>query len=193
MPKKSDSAGKIWKFPKISRSTIKLPVVLIVLFALVGTLLLVSGFAAPKARKTTVTGATSTAVNLHISPDSTRVSKGQQFTVEVRMNAQTQPINAAQAVLSYPTDKLEFIGIDSSESAFDFRLTETGGEGQVEIVQGTAQQKTGNQLLATVTFRALAPKGKASITFKDTSALAHATENNDVLQQTFGSSITLAR
>jgi len=102
--------------------------------------------------------------SFYLSPASKTVPQGTTFSVAVRISS-TDPINVVQANLSYPSDKLDFVGINTSGSTFDMQAENVGGGGQVKIARGLAGTVTGDKLVATVTFRAKQSSGSTSISF----------------------------
>lgn len=195
MAKAKKSSLNFDKLTKKAKKLLTPPVLFVLAFALIASAALIYTYAAPGGKKGKPGGDSSTTqlINLSLSPSAPRASNGSNITFEVRLNTQNQPINAAQAILTYDTSKLEFVSIDSEQGVLDMKLIEKGGDGKVELVHGTAQKYAGNGLLARVTFKALADKGKTQIGFDATSALAHADTNTNILQQQTGATVTLSR
>ncbi len=110
--------------------------------------------------------------SLSVSPSSVPALVNTNFTVEVRVNSGTDTINAVQADLTFPKDKMQFVSIDSTGSAFDIEAASAGDNaaGTVTMARGVgnAQTVSGDKLVAKVTFKALA-MGSAVISFRDTS------------------------
>ncbi len=194
MAKTKKKSSKLDTFTNKAKKFLTPPVLFVIAFALIATAALVYSYAAPGGKKKPG-GDTSTSqlVNISLTPASARVTNGSEITLDVRVNTQNQPINAAQASLIYDASKLEFVRIDSSGSVLDMKLIETGGSGKVEIVQGTAQKYAGQGLLAKVVFKALSNKGKTKVEFTNDSALAHAETNTNILQQMVAAELTLSR
>lgn len=103
---------------------------------------------------------------LYLSPGSGSVSKGSTITVNVRENSGGSKVNGAQANLSYPADKLDFVSISSS-SAFSVVAENSGGGGNVRIGRGALPSVSGDQLIASVRFRAKVDSGSATVSFAD--------------------------
>lgn len=103
---------------------------------------------------------------LYLSPGSGSVSKGSTITVNVRENSGGSKVNGAQANLSYPSDKLDFVSISSS-SAFSVVAENSGGGGSVRIGRGALPSVSGDQLIASVKFRAKVDSGSATVSFAD--------------------------
>ena len=128
---------------------------------------------------------------LSLSPATSTVGLGNNITVAVRENSGTDPVNAVEADLSYPTAQLQFVSIDATTSAFGVEAVSSGGSGSVTLARGGQTAVTGDQLVALVTFKALAP-GAAAVTFKSSSALVRSTDQTNVLVTTNPGTYTVA-
>ena len=127
---------------------------------------------------------------LYLSPASGSVSKGSILTVNVRENSGNEPVNSVQANLSYPANLLDFVSINSS-SAWGVVAQNSGGSGSVQIARGALPAVSGDQLVASVRFRAKTDSGTASITFASESAVVSASSNKDVKSGERGGNYTL--
>lgn len=127
---------------------------------------------------------------LYLSPASKSVSKGSILTVSVRENSGGEPVNSVQANLSYPAELLDFVSVSSS-SAWGVVAQNSGGGGSVQIARGALPAVTGDQLVASVRFKAKADSGTASISFASGSAVVSANSNKDVKSGERGASYTL--
>jgi len=126
--------------------------------------------------------------SFYLSPASKTVPQNATFSVAVRVSS-TDPINSVSAYLSYPADKLDFVSISTSGSAFDMQVENVGGGGQVKISRGLVGVVTGDKLIATVNFRAKLSSGSAPITFAAGTAASNA--NGDlVVSATSGGTYT---
>ena len=102
---------------------------------------------------------------LYLSPASKTVNVGSNFTIAIRIDSNEININAVQANLSYPTGKLDFVSIDTSTSAFNVPMQETGGGGSVKIARMVIPNSIkGDKLVANVTFKAKSA-GTATVSF----------------------------
>lgn len=128
---------------------------------------------------------------LYLSPSSGTVVNGNTLTVEVRENSGTEPVNAVQANMSYPASLLQFVGITSS-SAFSVVAQNSGGSGTVQIGRGALPSVTGDQLVATVQFKALASSGAAAISFTGGSSVVSANTNTNIMTSYPGGSFSLS-
>ena len=124
------------------------------------------------------------APTVYLSPSSQTYAINTTFTVDVRENSGTTPVNAVQANFSYPATLVDFVSIDTTTSAFKTDVQATGAAGQVNIARGTAAggaTLTGDQLVATITFKTKTVNGTAAMAFTSGTALVSSTTNTDLL------------
>ncbi len=114
---------------------------------------------------------------LYLSPLSTSVAQNSTVSFEVRMNSSVG-VDGAAAYLQYPTKQLEYVTTDTSNSAFPSEAFSSGGEGRVTIMRYASELISGDQLIATVTFKALGNKGSATVGFGSESELTRADPQN---------------
>ena len=115
---------------------------------------------------------------LKITPSSGNFSSGNVFNAEVRVESD-QAVNAVQANLTYSSN-LQVIGISYGGSAYEIDAQSTYGNGQIRIARGTFNTVTGDNLLATITFKTL-PTVNASVVFNSDSALVRASDGVNIL------------
>lgn len=127
---------------------------------------------------------------LYLSPASSSVAKGSILTVNVRENSGAEPVNSVQANLTYPAELLDFVSISSS-TAWGVVAENSGGGGSVKIARGALPAVTGDQLVASVRFKAKTDSGTASISFASGSAVVSANSSTDVKSGDRGGSYTL--
>lgn len=101
------------------------------------------------------------------------VSAGSSLVVAVYINGGGTPINAIQVDLNYPTSKLQYVGVNFSGGAFEIGAAAGGGNGAVSIARGTTSTISGSALVGTVTFKALASSGSATIGVSSSSSLVN--------------------
>lgn len=128
--------------------------------------------------------------NLYLSPASSSVSKGSILTVSIRENSGGEPVNSVQANLSYPANLLDFVSASSS-SAWGVVAQNSGGGGSVQIARGALPAVSGDQLVASIRFKAKTDSGTANITFAAGSAVISASSNTDVKSGASGGNYTL--
>lgn len=118
--------------------------------------------------------------SLYLTPSAKSVPQGANFTVTVGVNTQGEPVNAVQANLSYPADKLDFVGVSAYGSAFEIQAEGSGGGGIVRIGRGTVSGKSGSLTVGNVTFRAKANSGSATVSFAGGSSVLRSTDNANI-------------
>jgi hypothetical protein len=124
--------------------------------------------------------------SLYLSPGSTTVSQGSSFSVSIRTNTGGANVNAVQANLSYPADKLDFIGISTGGTSFEITAEGSGGSGSIRIGRGTISAKSGDLLVATVTFRAKPSSGLGSVSFAGGSTVVRASDSKNIKPSKIG-------
>ncbi len=105
---------------------------------------------------------------------------GDTFSVTIRENSGSDPVNAVQADLSYDSSKLQYLSTNVSSSIFNLAGPSSGGSGSVSIARtkdGVAV--TGTQTVAVVNFKAIAT-GSATISFKPSSSIVRNTDYTNV-------------
>jgi hypothetical protein len=155
-------------------------------FAIVTTLSAYTSLAAKPARQLVTP-------NLSLTPSSQRVAAGSTLSVQIWADSSTTQVNAVQANLSYPIDKLNFVNIDTTNSAFGVTAENTGGNGLIHIARGSTAPLSGKFLVATVNFTPLQTKSKSSaaINFTSESALLNSSTNTNILAAKYGGSYSL--
>lgn len=123
--------------------------------------------------------------NMYLSPASKSVNQNTNFSVEIREDSNSEAVNAVQADLTYDNAKLEFVSIATS-AAFDIEAESIGGGGNIMIARGTTIAKTGDNLVATVTFNVRQGSGSTSVNFVGSSAVIASSDNTDILAATTG-------
>ena len=151
-----------------------------------GTAMVVSGLR-PEATQAAASA------KLYLSPSSGSYKVGTSFTVSVRENSGTEPVNAVQADLSYPGSKLQFVSTSLSGSAFAISAGTSGGNGSVSIALGSTTARTGDQLIAKVTFKVLAGGTSGAVSFAGSSAVLSANTNTNIVSTKTGASFSLVK
>src|SRR5690242_15869063 len=102
-----------------------------------------------------VTGtAFASAASLSLSPSASSVVNGSSVTVSIYENSGAEPVNAVQANFSYSASLLQFVSINNA-AAFPVAAQSTGGGGSVAIARAAYTGVTGNNLVASVQFKAI--------------------------------------
>lgn len=141
-------------------------------FAVIGAVVLWRSFAAPPPP------------TIYLEPASLTFGPNTNFSIQVRENSGTTPVNAVQANLSYNTTLLTLVSIDTTGTAFGVEAQNTGSNGTINLARGTCggcAAVTGDQLVATLNFRTNATSGTASVPFTTGTALVSSTTNTNIL------------
>ncbi len=141
------------------------------------------------------------AVNLYVTPDAgDYTTGGMTFEVQVRLQTGVDPVNAVQAYLRYPVDKLEVVGLPATAGSFlQYWMPEVmvdPGQGTIHLAaalpSGFDGGFAGNGLVATVTFRTKAVTGIAGVTFDAADCFVlRSSDNADVLADCHPGSYTI--
>jgi hypothetical protein len=101
---------------------------------------------------------------LYLSPSSTTIQSGSNFTVAVRLSP-VSSVDSVQATLTYDSTRLQFVSIDTTNSAFPVELVATGGSGKVDIQRGifAPASVSADALVANVTFTALSATSSTAL------------------------------
>lgn len=106
---------------------------------------------------------------------------GSTVTISVDIST-SEKINAVQAYLSYPADKLKFANIDTKNSSFSVIAKGAGGNGNVTITQGSTSPVQGDLKLAKISFVALKEVSSTEIKLVSPSLIASSTTNSNIFQ-----------
>ncbi len=122
--------------------------------------------------------------NIYVSPSSKSVTRGHSFTMQVRVNSGSDQVDAAQARLNFDSSKLQYV----SYSAGSFStLTTSAGNGYFEYVGFVTSPVTSDQLLLSVTFKAIM-SGATSLSLSNAQA---AYSGAHLSTSTSGSTVTV--
>lgn len=118
--------------------------------------------------------------SLSLVPGSGSYMVNSNFSVTIHENS-SDAVNAVQADLTYDQSKVMFVSIDGSGSSFDSGVVANGGNGSVSIVRAKLGSTVmGDQVVAVVTFKALAGSGSSSINFAASSSIVRASDQANV-------------
>ena len=138
------------------------------------------------------------AVQLYLSPATTSVIQNQQFSVTVRINTNGQTVNAVRSDISYSSSQLEFVSttnpcVDPPFGVTAENLPAAGAPtpGSVKIACGSFAGATGDYAVATLTFKALANTGTATISFASTSEALLKSDNSNQLGSTASAAVQM--
>jgi hypothetical protein len=148
-------------------------VVFVIVFASIGTYLLLQSKALPPPPPT-----------VYLTTPSSFMPINTNFSVQIRENSATTTVNAVQANISYPASLLTLVSVDTTGTAFSVEAQNTSGSGSVAMARGTCggcAAVTGDQLIATLNFRTNAVGGAATAAFTSGTLLVSSTTNTDIL------------
>ncbi len=147
-------------------------VLIVLLFGVVGTYLIYSGFAlTPGASK------------VYLSSSTYNVPSNTSFDVQIRENSGSKPVNAVQINLSYPNDLVDLVSIDGTNSSFSVQAQSTDTNGVIMIARGSTSPRTGDQLIATLHFKSRTLTGNANLAFIRGTSIASASTNTNILEE----------
>lgn len=155
---------------------------------LIGLAVMVCGIAAPLCMA--VSPAHAAATSLYLSPSSANVTVNTTFNVGVRINA-GESINAVEANLTYNQSQLQYVSMSDAGSAFSINASSNGGGGSVAINRGQVGGVTGDKLIVTLTFKALASNVTSGVSFAGSSQALRNSDSSNVLSNTSGGSYAL--
>ncbi len=121
---------------------------------------------------------------VYLTPASSAVNTTTDFTVQVMEDSGSVPVNAVQANLTYPTNLLDVVSIDTSSSAFTTVAESTVANGNIRIGAGVATGaagKTNEQLVATIHFKSKSAAGTATVNFTAGTELVESVNNSVML------------
>ncbi len=113
------------------------------------------------------------AATLYLLPQSQTIYQGDSFLVEVRLNTEGEEINAIEAYLEFPQDKLEAVNIGKGESILTLWIKEpsfSNQTGEISFGGGMPKGFNGEGKLLTLIFsvnQRNIQRESASITFKE--------------------------
>lgn len=140
------------------------------------------------------TTSASAATSFSLTPASGTYGKDAIIKVNVYANTGGENINAVQANVSYPTDKLQFQSISTGGSALTIIAEKNASGGVVRLAGGTPSPGfSGNKLLASISFKVLADTGTAGLAFTSESAALRDSDNVNALTGKGTASFTLGK
>lgn len=133
------------------------------------------------------------AASLSLSPASGSYGQGQKFTVSINVNTGGDAVNAVEAVVTFPADKLKADYVSHSGSGFDIVAESTVGSGVVRISKGKMPPSVvGSRRVATVGFTALS-QGSASVAITGESKVLREADSGNILSGTGGATFNIGQ
>lgn len=165
------------------------PLVFLLVFGLAGVAFVYSSSAAPSQKGGP---GSSTGISMYITPSKQQLNRD-SLIANVWVDSRNEPVNAVQAIINYPADKLIYVSSNSDSSQFTIQAETANTEGRLVIARGSTVPLTGDQLVATVVFKPTDSTGKAALNFDAASQLLSSNTNQNVLGQTVGGQYTLGK
>ncbi|MCA9365724.1 hypothetical protein KC723_02420 [Candidatus Kaiserbacteria bacterium] len=135
------------------------------------------------------------AAKLSLSPGTGVYTAGGTFTVRVILNTEGQPVNAADATLSFNSSELTVVSVSRSGSIFNLWTQEptfSNSAGTISFGGGSPTGYTGSSgTIMNVTFRA-ATAGTGRVSFTNGSVLAADGRGTNVLSNMNGGTYTIS-
>jgi hypothetical protein len=130
---------------------------------------------------------------LRLTPSTKTVAPGQTYSLQERVTIAGDTANAVEADVLYNRLATDYLGTNDTGGAFrNPRLFAFGGGGRTSYVGGDfGSGVSGNQLVATVSFRARCVPGTITLKYDATSAVVSGTTNADLLTGTSPSKVTI--
>jgi hypothetical protein len=126
-------------------------------------------------------------VELYLQPANLTVAQGTSFNTAIRLDTGGASVNAVQANLSYPADKLEYVAVSYAGSSFPQKAEESISTGSIRLARfvDPGGSASGDLLFATVTFKARVSSGSAAVIFADGSAVTSSSgDGSNILSST---------
>jgi hypothetical protein len=119
-----------------------------------------------------------TPVTITLEPAVSQYKPGDLITIPIRINTQGEGIYSLQTDISFPTDQLEVISIDTATSIFPLQVINIFSPGKISLIRGSFSPiNTSNGLIATIQIKAL-KSGVAELVFDPTTVALNQTGTN---------------
>lgn len=144
------------KSPKSSKFRVVSLLVFALIIGVIGYVILFQSQAAVPAAPT-----------VYMTPETNTRAVNTTFTVQLRENSGTTGVSAVQAAFTYPTNLIDYVSVDNTGSSFTTVAETSNNAGKVVVARGIAgggALLTGDQLIATVTFRTKTTSGTGNLT-----------------------------
>jgi len=128
---------------------------------------------------------------MYITPAAQQLKAQSQLVATIWANSYSKPVNAVQAVVTYPADKLRYVESDASSSQFTIQVAADSTPGKLVLSRSSAQPLTGNQLVAGVVFEPISSAGSADVRVDSSSQLMGSDDNQNILGRLSGGNYML--
>lgn len=139
-------------------------------------------------------GTEASAATLYLLPQERAFGIGQEFTVTVGVRTDDATINAAQAIVRFPNDKLRLETVDRIGSIFNFWVEEpaiSNEEGTLSFIGGTSKGTSGTSLVVLKLKFTTTGAGIAELSFSDAIVTANDGKGTNILSSTEGTSVNI--
>lgn len=160
--------------------------------AIAGTILFISSFTSQKKSETHTTSkaqeariATVKTVELSLTSSKNKYAKGEEFAVQVEVNANNNKVTAADVTVTYSADSLEMVGVDAGTFLPKSIVPPNSKPGLVRVIVGALpkQAKTGKGTLFSIRFKVKpASTATVKIDFQRETKVAAIGQKEDVIQ-----------
>ena len=152
-------------------------------------LVIVAGLAIVLASLWLIPGPDKQGAMIMIDPQQPQVQQGKQWTATITVHSTVQ-VNAADVVVSFPTDEVEIMAADMEDVDFStpiFQPEVDTDNGQVHFVQASLQPRTGHSSLGHVRLKAKkSSHPKATV---EGQIISHDGQGTNVFYQTIHQSV----
>jgi hypothetical protein len=125
-------------------------------------------------------------------PDGTLFGIGSEFEVSLKVNTEEEAINASEAIINFPNDKLELLSVSRSNSVFNFWVEDpaiNNDNGSMKFIGGTPKGIAGGALhILTMKFKTKGA-GSADISISNAAVTASDGKGTNVLSKVEGASV----
>src|SRR3989338_5643043 len=139
------------------------------------------------------TASNTLAATFSVVPASQTVAVGQEFNADLLIDSEGVSINAAQAVLNFPSSVLQAVAIDNASSVFNFWVEDPNiANGAISFIGGTSKDANDKALkVFRIKFKAVGA-GTADITINEGVVTASDGKGTNVLSVVKGGRIIVS-
>ena len=134
------------------------------------------------------------ASTLYLLPEGKTFARGQEFSVDVKVDTSDVFINAVQSTVNFSNNILEVVSTDKNSSVFNFWIDEpeiNNELGRVSFIGGTAKGVSGGALqIVRINFKVVGT-GVANISFDESVVTANDGKGTNVLSEMAGTKIKI--
>jgi hypothetical protein len=132
---------------------------------------------------------------MYVTPATGTFVPGATISVAIHEDSGTDAVNAVQSTLIYSPNVLQFVSVAEGTAFPTVLATKTSTAGEVRIGRGTtagAPGATGDNVLATVTFKVLTTTGPTALSINNAlSLIVRASDNANIMTASVGANYTI--